>query len=795
MASLTECHDKCTPSCDILRCSRESPCPNVCAGRGILHSTDPAIGARPAGACAGTLELRGVRVQGRRVEGPPFAWDERYPALVRCQGAWVLTTRNYRFAVPNAPQDAFHNDGKDTTARVLQGTRWLHNATVTAGESTSIPHFMAHNTAGACLAEASSALSASPILTFFGGQKKPGKRAADDRGIRRCVRNPHCPPEGPTARIKPWSCGHSDMTRASSQGGWCAKREPEARQLEAACQMYNCELVLEEPWRNGCVERRETNPQGCEFDGRVSTVRHAVSGELLLYVRANLHRGNGARHAQVAGSKDGGHSWSNFSLLDFDTVNIREENNIYYVHVQNLHSGVYGGDGDGESRASTDRLIGIYPAVIDGVGGIFASFGTDGVHWSRPELLLRTPIHSRRTLHHPAGVIEHRDGAVSVYVLEHIDLTERPWSKKPPWVSRAVWCNCAPPVRPTLCRYDVPREWRGGRRREWPLPPNADADAPRVERWPEAEQRRVRSPVSDTKLTAASASIAAAAVPTATTLPSAVRGDAAALDSSSPASPDPTSTSQRLLSPDCTLTSYGGGARAPHDYNYGKWTICEEGLATLALQRPPAIFSIGIGDDLTFDAAVIRRHGAHVSCFDPTISRGFFSKLVHKFSERANLTVAQSAQMRFHRVALAATDGNVSFYRKAHGGWHAETATWRPGLIEGAELVAPAWSLPTMQRMAGTPRVDLVKVDAEASEFSVLESAATRRWLAESQVKQLAVEFHERFLQGVADGGVGRRQAISRALASCGFALRYIGGQNDHDALYVRTAEPGKNCF
>ena len=164
-ASLTECEGQCTASCDLLSCSKHAPCPNVCAGHGIFHISDPAVDARPAGSCASTLELRGVRVQGRRVEGPPFAWDERYPALVHCHGAWVLTTRNYQFDVPNDLQGSFHNNGVAINARVLQGIRWSQNATITAKGRSSLPKYMAHNAAGICLAQALSGLPTSSSTT------------------------------------------------------------------------------------------------------------------------------------------------------------------------------------------------------------------------------------------------------------------------------------------------------------------------------------------------------------------------------------------------------------------------------------------------------------------------------------------------------------------------------------------------------------------------------------------------------------------------------------------------------
>ena len=115
---------------------------------------------------------------------------------------------------------------------------------------------------------------------------------------------------------------------------------------------------------------------------------------------------------------------------------------------------------EANSVDAAQTLLALYPAVFnDSEGGIYASFGVDGLHfWSRGELLTPSPVSLSRTFDHPAGVIEQDDGSRSVLILRDVDTSERAWSERPPWEKGSVWCHCMPRYRPTLCRYEIPQK-------------------------------------------------------------------------------------------------------------------------------------------------------------------------------------------------------------------------------------------------------------------------------------------------------------------------------------------------
>ena len=142
-------------------------------------------------------------------------------------------------------------------------------------------------------------------------------------------------------------------------------------------------------WRSGFLRA------GCEFDGRLSVLRHC--SRVLMFSRANLGDRGGARHVQVASSVDGVSGWSEWQPLILANYSIAEGNNIYFFAVSHVQP----------TRDREGRLVALFPAVIGGVGGVYMALGLDshGVRWTRPVLLMRAATTSMgRTGDHPVGL-------------------------------------------------------------------------------------------------------------------------------------------------------------------------------------------------------------------------------------------------------------------------------------------------------------------------------------------------------------------------------------------------------
>jgi FkbM family methyltransferase len=187
---------------------------------------------------------------------------------------------------------------------------------------------------------------------------------------------------------------------------------------------------------------------------------------------------------------------------------------------------------------------------------------------------------------------------------------------------------------------------------------------------------------------------------------------------------------------------------------YGRSTISPRGLDPTAV-----VYSLGVGEDVSFDLALIRRFGVTVHAFDPL-------PRVRDWVRSQQLP----ERFHFHGVAVAGFDGLLTLHPPPDPSHVSYSVTPRPG-GRGLPLQVPARRLGTILRDLGHDHVDLLKVDVEGSEYEVLED------LLESSiaVTQLVVEFHHRF------PGVGRertREAVA-ALRSAGFGVFHVSSRSE----------------
>ena len=271
----------------------------------------------------------GVHRRARLLKMPTLRCDERYVSMVYCGGLMFMFSRR---DVPDA------SDEWETVVRVRDGHDSSFSAPIIALHQGMR---MSHNAAFACLHD-------NRTLVALGGQAY--WRSGDEKGVMR--RSLHVPPihkrEGWRPSDRTWS--HSKLAVAGDPSVSACVEERPLQPLPEGCPPHTC-----------------PRPMGgftCEFDGKLSLV--VSRRKLLLFTRSNPYRDGGGRHVQVASAsaRYPEASFSRFRLVNFAQTPRRQEDNIYFFTAQAL--------------PASRRLLGFFPAVLGGHGGVYCAVTKGG---------------------------------------------------------------------------------------------------------------------------------------------------------------------------------------------------------------------------------------------------------------------------------------------------------------------------------------------------------------------------------------------------------------------------------
>lgn len=162
----------------------------------------------------------------------------------------------------------------------------------------------------------------------------------------------------------------------------------------------------------------------------------------------------------------------------------------------------------------------------------------------------------------------------------------------------------------------------------------------------------------------------------------------------------------------------------PMGSDYGGWVVSTAGLSSRSV-----VYSFGVGEDVSFDLALIARCGVTVHGFDPTPRSVAWVK-------SQDLPVS----FQFHELGIADFDGSTTFNAPANPAHASYTAVPGEGDAQHA-IRAEVRRLETVMRQLGHDHLDILKMDVEGSEYEVLPDMLE----CGIDVRQLLVEFHHRF--------------------------------------------------
>ena len=192
--------------------------------------------------------------------------------------------------------------------------------------------------------------------------------------------------------------------------------------------------------------------------------------------------------------------------------------------------------------------------------------------------------------------------------------------------------------------------------------------------------------------------------------------------------------------------------------DYGGYELITDGLDADSI-----VYSFGVGEDASFDVALIERFGLAVHAFDPTPKSIEWVKK-QGFSDRFIM----------HEYGIADFDGTASFNPPENPDHVSHTLLGRPTTQDRA-ITVPVKRLCSIMKALEHRRIDILKLDVEGAEYAVIDD------IQRSDVRpgQVLVEFHHRF------PGMGVRKS-NKAIAK----LRRMGY-----GIFSVSANKEEFCF
>lgn len=190
---------------------------------------------------------------------------------------------------------------------------------------------------------------------------------------------------------------------------------------------------------------------------------------------------------------------------------------------------------------------------------------------------------------------------------------------------------------------------------------------------------------------------------------------------------------------------------------YGGWMIAPEMLGPKSV-----VCSFGVGNDISFDLALIERFGLTVHGFDPSPEAIQFIR-----------TEQPPPRYIFHPFGLSDRDGEVAFRKPRSGAMYSLAGGDREG---DTLVILPVRSLPSIMSEPGLRRIDLLKMDIEGAEYALIDTLIESR----DSIRQMQIEFHHR--TGAAP--LSETVRCVNRLREAGFQLFHVAGTGSEFSFF-----------
>jgi len=200
---------------------------------------------------------------------------------------------------------------------------------------------------------------------------------------------------------------------------------------------------------------------------------------------------------------------------------------------------------------------------------------------------------------------------------------------------------------------------------------------------------------------------------------------------------------------------------------YGGWVV-----PVNLLNSESICYCVGCGEDISFDLELLGRFNCRVYGFDPT----------PRAVEYVRSAIANTPNYVFEPIGLWDSTCNLQFFSPSDPS-HVSHSVVNLQRTE-ASLSLPVRRLSEITEMHGHSRIDLLKLDIEGAEYTVIETLISDSL----DVRILAIEYDE-YHSPLDRGYKGRIRSSLNQLIDYGFRLVHAQG-NGNFTLVNQVAKP-----
>lgn len=144
------------------------------------------------------------------------------------------------------------------------------------------------------------------------------------------------------------------------------------------------------------------------------------------------------------------------------------------------------------------------------------------------------------------------------------------------------------------------------------------------------------------------------------------------------------------------------------------------------------VFSFGIGEDISFDNALIKEYKLHVYAFDPT------PKSIDYINRQLPIR-----NFSFHPFGINEESGKKTFYLPKNSN-HVSGSLHETNIVDhNNAMILEFKSLGDILKDIQIQNIDILKMDIEGSEYDVLDSILN----LDIVIKQILIEFHPQMFE------------------------------------------------